>query len=41
MYLRKAGISLDEIKQILKYEDIEYSKILIDRFNQINVEIKI
>ena len=37
---RKAGISLDEIKQILKYEDIEYSKILVDRFNQINMEIQ-
>jgi len=37
---RKAGISLDEIKQILKHEDVEYSKILVDRFNQINVEIQ-
>jgi DNA-binding transcriptional MerR regulator len=37
---RKAGISLDEIKQILKYENVEYSKILIDRFNLINVEIQ-
>ncbi len=36
---RKAGVSLDEIKQLLKNEDIEYSKILIDRFNQINVQI--
>ncbi|HMM21997.1 MAG TPA: MerR family transcriptional regulator [Selenomonadales bacterium] len=37
---RKAGLPLDEIKQILEYEDIEYSNILMDRFNQINTEIQ-
>ncbi len=37
---RKAGISLMEIKQMLELEDIGYSKILTDRFNQINQEIQ-
>lgn len=37
---RKAGISLDEIKQMLEFKDNSYSKILVDRFNQINVEIQ-
>jgi len=37
---RKAGIPLNEIKQILEYENIGYSNILIDRFNQINMEIQ-
>lgn len=37
---RKAGIPLNEIKQILENEDIGYSSVLIDRFNQINVEIQ-
>ncbi len=37
---RKAGISLEEIKDLLEYDEVGYYKILVDRFSQINIEIE-
>lgn len=37
---RRAGISLEEIKQLLDFEESSYNTILIQRFNQINQEIQ-
>ncbi len=37
---RQAGVSLEEIRLLLSQQETEYSRILVERFNRINEEIR-